>query len=99
MTLGYAAAAMMGVQFVLTARFKRACAPFGIDVIYYFHRYLALAMLALILLHAMIATWLDPGAVGPLDPRHATPAISLGRLALGLLVVLLASSLWRKRLR
>ena len=98
MTLGYAGVAMMGVQFVLTARFKRACAPFGIDVIYFFHRYLALAMLALIVLHALIASGLDPGAVGPLDPRRAAPAISIGRLALILIAALLVSSLWRKRL-
>lgn len=98
MILGYAGVAMMGVQFVLTARFKRACAPFGIDVIYFFHRYLALVMLVLIALHALLATALDPGAVGPLDPRHAAPAISLGRLALGLIAALLISSLWRKRL-
>jgi predicted ferric reductase len=98
MTLGYAGVAMMGVQFVLTARFKRACAPFGIDVIYYFHRYLALAMLALIVVHALLAAALDPGAVGPLDPRRAVPAIGIGRLALLLIVALLISSLWRKRL-
>lgn len=98
MTLGYAGVAMMGVQFVLTARFKRACASFGIDVIYYFHRHLALVMLVLIGLHALLATGLDPGAVGPLDPRFAIPAISLGRLALALVVALLISSLWRKRI-
>jgi predicted ferric reductase len=39
LALGFAGAAMMGVQFVLTARFRRATAPYGIDVIYYFHRY------------------------------------------------------------
>lgn len=98
MAVGYAGVAMMGVQFVLTARFKRACAPFGIDVIYYFHRYLAVVMLVLLVLHALVATWLDPPAVGPLDPRHAAPAINLGRLALLLIAVLLASSLWRKRI-
>lgn len=98
MALGYAGAAMLGVQFVLTARFKRACAPFGIDLIYYFHRYLAMVLLVLIALHALIAAWLDPGTVGPLDPRHAAPAISLGRLALVLIAILLISSLWRKRI-
>jgi predicted ferric reductase len=39
MALGFAGMAMMGVQFLLTARFQRACAPFGIDIIYYYHRY------------------------------------------------------------
>lgn len=42
MALGFSAMAMMGVQFLLTSRFWRASAPFGIDTIYYFHRYLAL---------------------------------------------------------
>jgi hypothetical protein len=32
--LGFAATSMMSVQFVLTARFKRATSPYGIDVIY-----------------------------------------------------------------
>jgi len=38
MALGFARMAMMGVQFLLTARFWRATAPFGIDIINYFHR-------------------------------------------------------------
>ncbi len=51
MALGYAGMAMLGVQFALTARFKRATAPFGIDIVYYFHRYLAVAALAIVLAH------------------------------------------------
>ena len=98
MALGYAGVAMMGVQFVLTARFKRACAPYGIDVVYYFHRYLALVLLALIAAHALIASAVDPAAAGPLDPRHASTEMSVGRLALLLLLVIVVSSLWRKRL-
>lgn len=48
MALGYAALAMLGVQFALTARFRRATAPFGIDLIYYFHRHLAVFALLVI---------------------------------------------------
>src|SRR5512144_3240489 len=48
MALGYAGLAMLGVQFALTARFRRATAPFGIDIVYYFHRYLAVFALAVI---------------------------------------------------
>lgn len=44
--LGFAGLAMMGVQFILTARFRRATAPYGIDIIYFFHRYLAIIALA-----------------------------------------------------
>ncbi len=28
--------AIMSVQFALTARFRKASAPFGIDIVYYF---------------------------------------------------------------
>lgn len=99
MALGYAGLAMMGVQFVLTARFKRACAPYGIDLVYYFHRYLALVLLTLIVVHALLASMVDPAAAGPLDPRRAPVAISIGRIALLLLALIVASSLWRKRFR
>ena len=36
MGLGFAAMALMCMQFLLTARFRRATAPFGLDIIYYF---------------------------------------------------------------
>ena len=48
MALGFTGMAMMGVQFFLTARFKRASTPFGIDIIYFFHRYLALMAVSFI---------------------------------------------------
>lgn len=99
MALGYAGVAMMGVQFVLTARFKRVAAPFGIDIIYYFHRYLAPTLLALVLGHAWLAGRIDPEAVGPWNPIEASWPMSLGRLALLALLAVLISSLWRKRLR
>ena len=39
--LGFGALAGAGMQFALTARFRRMAHPFGIDVIYLFHRYMA----------------------------------------------------------
>jgi predicted ferric reductase len=51
MGLGFAGMAMMGVQFALTARFRRAAAPFGIDIIYYFHRLAAIVAFGLLLAH------------------------------------------------
>lgn len=54
MALGFAGMAMMGVQFFLTARFKRVSAPFGIDIIYYFHRYLSIVAFVFIFLHFLI---------------------------------------------
>jgi predicted ferric reductase len=38
---GFAGLSLMGAQFALTARVRRASGPFGIDVIYVLHRHLA----------------------------------------------------------
>lgn len=96
MALGYAGMAMLGVQFVLTARFKRATAPFGIDIVYYFHRYLAIAALAIVLAHYALLRVNSPLALGPVDPREAAAHMTAGRVALGLFVLLVVSSLLRK---
>jgi predicted ferric reductase len=49
--LGFTALAVMCLQFVLTARFRRLKAPFGSDLVYAFHRDVTLAVLAFVLLH------------------------------------------------
>lgn len=98
LALGYASLAMMGLQFALTARFKRATAPFGIDVIYTFHRYLAIGAFGVLLLHVVIMLWRYPTAAGWPNPFQAPTYMGLGWLALLCFAVLVASSLWRKRL-
>lgn len=99
MALGFAGMAVIGVQFLLTARFRRACAPFGIDIIFYFHRYLALLAGALLLAHLLILRSGYVEALGPLHPLHAPWHMTAGRAALVLIAVLIGTSLWRKRLR
>ena len=98
LALGYASLGMMGLQFALTARFKRATAPFGIDVIYSFHRYLAVGAFVLLLLHAGVMAWRYPMAAGWPNPFAAPAHVGLGWLALLAFALLVASSLWRKRL-
>lgn len=99
LALGYAAIAMMGIQFVLTARFRRASAPFGIDIIYYFHRIMAVLGFLLIVAHALILLWVKPGFAAQLRsmdlPAHTVAAL----LSFALLLALVVSSLWRKPLR
>ncbi|WP_395794917.1 ferric reductase-like transmembrane domain-containing protein [Aquimonas sp.] len=99
LALGYASLAMMGLQFALTARFRRATAPFGIDLIYYFHRYLASIAVALLVAHALILLLRFPATVGRIDFTAAPLYMSAGWVALFAFLVLVASSLWRKRLR
>lgn len=99
LALGYSGLVMTVLQFWLTARFKRVAAPFGIDILYYFHRYLAMVAVAVLGLHAAVL-WLGfRTAVGSLDPRSAPLYLTLGVLGLLGFVGLLASSLWRKQLR
>lgn len=99
MALGFAGVAMFGVQFALTARFRRATAPFGIDIIYLFHRYLALIALGLALLHFGILWLWYEDALGPLDPREARWELTAGRAALLLLLLAVVTSEFRKLLR
>lgn len=97
MGLGFAGLAVMGLQFVMTARFRRATAPFGIDIIYYFHRWIAVGGLGLILAHCVILRVLYPDALGPVNPRDASMHMTAGRAALALFVLIVATSLWRKQ--
>lgn len=99
MALGFGGLAVMGLQSVLTARFRRATAPFGVDIIYYFHRLAAIGGLGLIIAHYLILRLRYPAAVGPLDPLSAPWPMTAGRISLLLFAVLIASSLWRKSLR
>jgi predicted ferric reductase len=99
MGLGFAGMAMMGMQFALTARFRRAAAPFGIDIIYYFHRYAAVIALALLAGHFLILRIRYAPSLGALDPREAPWRMTAGRIALLLFAVLVVTSLWRKQMR
>lgn len=98
MALGYAALAMFGAQWVLTARFQGATLPFGIDIVYYFHRYLAVYAIAIVLLHAGLLLSEYPHALGPTDPRRASAHMTAGRVALVLLGAVALLALARRRL-
>lgn len=97
--LGFGALAVIGLQFVLTARFRSLTHPFGIDIIYLFHRYLALGALALILAHfGILYIWFEE-SLGDLNPLTARWELTSGRVALVALALLVVSSEFRKFLR
>lgn len=98
MALGFAGMAIMGVQFALTARFHHASAPFGIDIIYYFHRLAAMIGIGLIVSHFAILRVVYPETLGTLDPLDAPGYMTAGRAALLLFGVVIVTSLWRKPL-
>jgi predicted ferric reductase len=96
--LGFAGLTMMATQFLLTARFKRVALPYGIDVVYYFHRYLAVVALALVLAHPLLLVGADRAMLALLDPRTAPWWMTAGVASLVGLVALVVTSLFRRRL-
>ncbi len=97
--LGFAGTSMMGAMFVLTARFRRATAPFGIDLIYYFHRWIALVAFVFILAHPAILVFLEPSLLSDLRPSVISWHMLAGIASIVALTVLIATSLWRQQLR
>ncbi len=96
--LGYVVLSILGVQFLLTARFRRASAPFGIDVVYYFHRYVGILALVLAVAHGLLLLAENPALFAIRHPWGLPLHLYAAILATGLLAVLLAYSLWRKEL-
>lgn len=90
--LGFAGTSMMGVQFLLTARFKRAVAPFGIDIIYYFHRYVAVVAVVIILAHPIILAFVSPTMLGFLNPVRAPWHMTAGLASILTLTTLMVTS-------
>lgn len=97
--LGFGALAVVGLQFILTARFRSLAHPFGIDIIYLFHRYMALGALALILAHfGILYIWFEE-ALGDLNPLTARWELTAGRVGLVAFALLVVTSEFRKLLK
>jgi predicted ferric reductase len=97
--LGFGGLGLLCVQFFLTARLHRATAPFGIDVVYYFHRYLGVVALVLIAAHPAILVVDNPAVADFLNPLTAPWHMAAGTLAIAAILVLVAASLVRKQIR
>jgi len=97
--LGFAGLAMMGWQFALTARFRRVKAPFGSDIVYFFHRQISLVTFVLIVAHPVILFVTAPDTLQLLNVFSAPWRARAGVTAVLALVALIAISLWRKRFK
>lgn len=97
--LGYSGFAMVGLQFVLTARFKVIKAPYGSDIVYFFHRQISLVTFVLIAAHPLILFIFDPQLLGLLNLVTAPWAARFGVVAIISLVALISFSVWRKNLQ
>lgn len=97
--LGFAGLAMMCLQFVLTARFRWLKAPYGSDIVYFFHRQVSLVAFVIVLAHPLILFIEDPARLGLLNLFTAPWRARFGVTAVLALIVLIAISLWRKPLK
>ncbi len=93
--LGFAGTSMMAATFLLTARFKRAAIPFGIDLVYYFHRQISLIAFLFILIHPVVLLAEDPDILGDLTSMYMLAGLG-SLVGLALLIIF---SVWRKKLK
>jgi predicted ferric reductase len=96
MGIGFAGMAVMTAQFGLTARFRRATAPFGVDIIYFFHRWIAIGGLGLLVGHWLVLRLTSPEALGSILPWRTPGHMTAGRGALLLFAAIAATSLLRR---
>lgn len=99
MGLGFGALALSGLQFVLTARFRPLSHPFGADIVYLFHRYLAIGAVLIMLGHfGILYIWFH-AELGVLNPFQARWELTSGRVALVAFGLLVVTSEFRKWLK
>ncbi len=97
--LGFAGLAMMALQFALTARFQVVKAPYGSDVVYHFHRQISLVAFVLILAHPILLFVNSPDTLQLLNLFTAPWRARAGVVAIVALILIIVSSMWRKRLK
>lgn len=98
--LGFVGLAMMGLQFVLTARIRQIAAPFGVDAMLQFHRQAGYAAYGFILGHAIITIAAAPDRfLAYLDPTVNLPRAVALVTVLIVLTLLIALTLWRSQFR
>ena len=97
--LGFVGLSIMGFQFLITARFRRAAAPYGVDIIYEFHRQISWVACVLILAHLVILFTVNPRLLRLLNVFIAPWRARFGVASIVALFLLTATSIWRQRLK
>ncbi|MFZ6027574.1 MAG: ferric reductase-like transmembrane domain-containing protein [Chloroflexota bacterium] len=97
--LGFCGLAMVMLQFILTARFRRIKYPYGSDIVYYFHRQISQVAFALILAHPIILFIVKPDTLQLLNLLQAPWRARFGVTGLVVLFLLVSLSVFRKKLK
>jgi predicted ferric reductase len=96
--LGFAGLSMMGLQFFLTGRFRNITAPYGIDVVYHFHRNISLITFSFILLHPFILLLSSSETITLLNPKFSPWWVATGLAGFLAFAVVIGTSLYRIKL-
>lgn len=95
---GFVALAMLALEFALVARLRTVAQPFGIDALQGFHRGLGFVALGFALAHPLLLLAAGMSARG-FDPFGGPAALRPGAAAFWLLLLLVATTIWRRALR
>jgi predicted ferric reductase len=96
--IGFVGLAIMGTQFLLTARYHHATAPFGLDIVYEYHRQISWVAFALVVAHPLIVFWQRPETLRLLNVFEAPWRARFAVASVVALAALIATSIWRRRL-
>ncbi len=97
--LGFVGLSLMGLQFLVAARFQSVAAPFGIDVLLQYHRQIAYTSLLFILAHPLLLFVADTDYLALLDLTTAPLRAKMAVISTVALLLMVALSVWRKKLR
>ena len=97
--LGFVGLSLMGLQFLLAARFRWVEAPFGMDVLLQYHRKIGYVSLLFILAHPALLFVADDDYLELLEVTEAPLLAKMGITSVVALLIMVALSVWRKKLR
>jgi predicted ferric reductase len=97
--LGFVGIGLIGLQLVITGRFRSIAPIFGGDVVLQFHRQIGIVAVGIVLAHPAVLIASEPDNLDFFDPRvNLLRAIALTAVVPAL-VLLLVTSLWRELVR
>lgn len=97
-SLGFGGLSILMLQFAVSARLRWLKAPYGVDVVYHFHRQITFVALGLVLAHPALLFLFEPAALGLLNVFTAPWRARMAVLAVVVLLLIMFTALWRERI-
>ena len=94
--LGFVAYPLMTSEFALVGRIRSVSVLYGNDVLMFFHKYMGIAALGLVVAHPLL---ISPGNFSQFNPFAGPSMLRYGAWCLWLLVALAVTSIYRKKMK